>query len=109
MLDNIVNDGMRMAAEMRKRMDEAQREFEANAKAGQPYKDEEDEEEDYDEKATEITKRDQDLLDGADAASIKTSRSEDMLGRAKDGQSTSGTTTTATGFLDAPKIVEFES
>ncbi|RMD39439.1 hypothetical protein DV735_g5697, partial [Chaetothyriales sp. CBS 134920] len=32
LLDNIVNDGMRMAAEMRKRMDEAQREFERNAR-----------------------------------------------------------------------------
>lgn len=94
-LDNIVNDGMRMAAEMRKRMDEAQREFEANnarqgqGQAGGPgpgpasgrEKDEEDDDDDYDERVTDITKRDQDLLDSADAASIKTIRSEDMLGK----------------------------
>ncbi|KAI5289657.1 hypothetical protein KEM52_000704, partial [Ascosphaera acerosa] len=32
-LDNIVSDGMRMAAEVKKRMDEAQRELERNARA----------------------------------------------------------------------------
>lgn len=97
-LDNIVNDGMRMAAEMRKRMDEAQREFEANARQGPhpPLEKEDDEEDDdYDEKTTDITRRDQDLLDSADAASIKTIRSEDMLGRVGgvagfDGMSGSG-------------------
>ena len=70
-LDNIVNDGMRMAAEMRKRMDDAQREFEQNARAqGQrPYKDEDDDEEEFDEKSGN---RDQDLLEGAEVASIKT-------------------------------------
>jgi hypothetical protein len=97
-LDNIVNDGMRMAAEMRKRMDEAQREFEANnarqghgggAAAGAPSareRDEEEDDDDYDERVTDITKRDQDLLDSADAASIKTIRSEDLLGRVGGGE-----------------------
>lgn len=107
-LDNIVNDGMRMAAEMRKRMDETQKEFEQNARQGQQYKDDEEEDEEYDEKATEITKGDQDLLDGADAASIKTIRSEDTLGRARDGSQASASSTAAT-LLEMPKVVEFES
>jgi Ca2+-binding EF-hand superfamily protein len=73
-LDNIVNDGMRMAAEMRKRMDDAQREFERNAREqGQKsYRDEEDDDEDYDEKDVGIGKRDQELLEGAEVASIRT-------------------------------------
>jgi len=80
-LDNIVNDGMRMAAEMRKRMDEAQREFERqaaeNAKQGRRVPgavDDEDDDEDDDE--LHAHRRDQDLLEGAEASSIKTSRSE---------------------------------
>ncbi len=73
-LDNIVNDGMRMAAEMRKRMDDAQKEFERNAREqGQkPYRDDDDDEEDYDEKDTGIGKSDQELLEGAEVASIRT-------------------------------------
>ncbi|KAJ5908330.1 hypothetical protein N7495_001012 [Penicillium taxi] len=46
-LDNIVSDGIRMAAEVKKRMDEAQRELERNA-LGRDGRDEEDEEEDDD-------------------------------------------------------------
>jgi hypothetical protein len=65
---------MRMAAEMRKRMDDAQREFEKNAREqGQrPYRDDDDDEEDYDEKDTGIGKRDAELLEGAEVASIRT-------------------------------------
>jgi TBC1 domain family member 8/9 len=72
-LDNIVNDGMRMAAEMRKRMDDAQREFEQNARAqGQkPYRDDDDEDdEEMDEKGA--VRRDTDLLEGAEVQSIRT-------------------------------------
>jgi len=84
-LDNIVNDGMRMAAEMRKRMDEAQREFERqaaeNAKQGRRVPsavDDEDDDDDDDDDDDELHARrgDQDLLEGAEASSIKTSRSE---------------------------------
>jgi hypothetical protein len=48
-LDNIVSDGIRMAAEVKKRMDEAQRELERNA-LSRPEQDvdEDDDEEDYD-------------------------------------------------------------
>ncbi|KAL6250095.1 GTPase activating protein (GAP) [Rhinocladiella similis] len=73
-LDNIVNDGMRMAVEMRKRMDEAQREFERNAREGQQrgtYRDDDDDDDDQEE-GTDLGKRDQELLEGAEVASIKT-------------------------------------
>ena len=74
-LDNIVSDGMRVAAEVRKRMDEAQRELERNA-LGQ--KEDEDDEDD-DNKATyigdpdrrSVKERDRDLLEGAEVGSLQ--------------------------------------
>jgi hypothetical protein len=45
-LDNIVTDGIRMAAEVKKRMDEAQRDLERNA-LGRDDEDDEDDEDDY--------------------------------------------------------------
>ncbi len=113
-LDNIVNDGMRMAADMRKRMDEAQREFERNAREnGQRDRDDEDDEEEMDEKA--VMKQDQDLLEGAEAASIRTTRSEET-GRSRGGSTASGdtarteTSTTGVSILDLEptKSVEFD-
>jgi TBC1 domain family member 8/9 len=109
-LDNIVNDGMRMAAEMRKRMDEAQKEFEKNAREnGHKDREEEDDEEELDEKA--VMKRDQDLLEGAEAASIKTTRSEETE-RSRGSSVASGLTgkpsMTGISVLDT-KTVEFES
>jgi hypothetical protein len=47
-LDNIVTDGMRVAAEVRRRMDEAQRELEKNALPGQRGDEEEDDDDDQD-------------------------------------------------------------
>ena len=79
-LDNIATEGMRMAAEMRKKMDEAQREFERQNNLGpggrkpQATDDEDDEEEDdgaWSEK-NPTRKADQDLLEGAEVASIRT-------------------------------------
>lgn len=61
MLDNIVTDGMRVAADVKRRMDEAQKELENGASKGPQH--EEDEEEDEDE-----TEGDKDLLEGMDAA-----------------------------------------
>jgi hypothetical protein len=75
-LDNIVNDGMRMAAEMRKRMDEAQKEFERNAReqGGHPptRRDTGDDEDDDDDDGASLGKKDQELLEGAEVASIRT-------------------------------------
>lgn len=88
-LDNIVTDGMRVAAEVRRRMEEAQRELEKNALPGQ-RDDEDDEEEDVpgfekgaggassggrgasagyggDAERRSVLSSDRDLLEGADA------------------------------------------
>jgi hypothetical protein len=75
-LDNIVTDGMRVAAEVRRRMDEAQKELEKNA-VHRPEEDEEDDE-GYDGPRTSgayggdaerrsVRSSDRDLLEGADA------------------------------------------
>ena len=79
-LDNIVTDGMRMAAEVRKRYDEAQKELEKNATAGRG-EDDDDEEPVYDEHGRPVGgKQDEDLLGGpdAEAASIKTRDSQSI-------------------------------
>lgn len=87
-LDNIVTDGMRMAAEMRKRMDEAQKEFERQARENQNQgrvrtglgaaDDEDDDDEDGDDEL-HARRGDRDLLEGAEASSIRTSKSEGSL------------------------------
>lgn len=70
-LDNIVSDGMRVAGEVRKRMDEAQREMEKNAIAHRH--DDEDEEDrgmgGYGEETDRrsVREADRDLLEGAEA------------------------------------------
>jgi len=75
-LDNIVTDGMRVAAEVRRRMDEAQKELEMNA-VHRPEEEEEDDE-GYDGTRTSgayggdaerrsVRSSDRDLLEGADA------------------------------------------
>ncbi|EMD66731.1 hypothetical protein COCSADRAFT_198125 [Bipolaris sorokiniana ND90Pr] len=66
MLDNIVNDGMRVATEVRRRYDEAQKELDKEARHG---KDDEEEEEDVDVK-------DLDLLEGAETAGVGASKGE---------------------------------
>lgn len=75
-LDNIVTDGMRVAAEVRRRMDEAQKEMEKNA-VHRP-EEEEDEDETYDGHRTSgadaerrsVRSEDRDLLEGADAEAM---------------------------------------
>ncbi|KXX74354.1 GTPase-activating protein GYP2 [Madurella mycetomatis] len=84
-LDNIVTDGMRVAAEVRRRMEEAQKELEKNALPGQrTEEDDEDDEEDAglerssgaagkgvayqgDAERRSVRSSDRDLLTGADA------------------------------------------
>ncbi|KAI1278867.1 hypothetical protein F5Y07DRAFT_56572 [Xylaria sp. FL0933] len=77
-LDNIVTDASRVAAEVRRRMEEAQRELEKNALPGQRDEDEEDEEDlqgpvkstsaySGDAERRSVRSSDRDLLDGADA------------------------------------------
>ncbi|KAE8838008.1 hypothetical protein PTNB73_03984 [Pyrenophora teres f. teres] len=69
MLDNIVNDGMRVATEVRRRYDEAQKEMDKEAKHG---REDEDDEEDVDAK-------DLDLLEGAETADVGVSKAEPPL------------------------------
>jgi hypothetical protein len=64
MLDNIVNDGMRVAAEVRRRYDEAQKELDKEARHG---REDEDEEEDA---------KDADLLEGAETAGVDATKSD---------------------------------
>lgn len=83
-LDNIVSEGMkngmRMAADMRKRMDEAQLEYEKqareNARQGRRSGTIDEDDEDDDDDELHARRGDQDLLEGAEASSIKTARSE---------------------------------
>ena len=73
MLDNIVSDGMRVAAEVKRRMDEAQRELDREARQGR----EEDEEE-----GEEASGKDRELLEGAETADVEVGRGVggDLLG-----------------------------
>lgn len=77
-LDNIVTDGMRVAAEVRRRMDEAQKEMERNAvhRPGVSGQDEDEEDEDDGLRVSggyggdaerSVRSEDRDLLEGADA------------------------------------------
>ncbi len=78
-LDNIVTDGMRVAAEVRKRVEDVQREIEKNAFAGQqqqqPRRDQDDDDDDddgprssaVDTERRSVRSEDRDLLEGADA------------------------------------------
>ncbi|KAK2868114.1 hypothetical protein FQN49_003144 [Arthroderma sp. PD_2] len=81
-LDNIVSDGMRMAAEVRKKMEEAQREMERNALGNRADEDDDDDEDDaayYERRnndtsklrAPSIREGDRDLLEGAEVASLR--------------------------------------
>jgi TBC1 domain family member 8/9 len=89
-LDNIVTDGMRMATEMRKRMDEAQREFEANARnqqGGGRYRDDEDDDDYDDDKG-----RDGDLLEGAEVQSLRTNTASSEISSRERGLSAASST-----------------
>ena len=65
MLDNIVSDGMRVAAEVRRRMDEASQDLDKEARHGR-------EEEEEDEESGHG--KDADLLEGAETADVDTSK-----------------------------------
>ncbi|KAI5464550.1 GTPase activating protein [Mariannaea sp. PMI_226] len=89
-LDNIVTDGMRVATEVRRRMEEAQKELEKNALPGQRDEDDDDDDDIGVEvgvrrgpagTSTDIERRsvrssDRDLLDGADAEAGDSSKAQ---------------------------------
>ncbi|KZL87485.1 tbc domain-containing protein [Colletotrichum incanum] len=113
-LDNIVTDGMRVAAEVRRRMDEAQKELEKNALPGQRDEDEEDDADigveigirkgtaggSADIERRSVRSEDRDLLDGADAEA-------GANGNSKEGQLVD-IEPTARSEASAKGVVEFE-
>ncbi|OLN96582.1 putative GTPase-activating protein [Colletotrichum chlorophyti] len=113
-LDNIVTDGMRVAAEVRRRMEEAQKELEKNALPGQ-RDDEEDDDADIgveigirkgtasgsaDIERRSVRSEDRDLLDGADAEA-------GASGNSKEGQLVE-IEPTSRGETGSKGVVEFE-
>jgi predicted phage gp36 major capsid-like protein len=100
MLDNIVTDGMRVAAEVRRRYDEAQKELDKEARHG---RDDDDDEEDA---------KDADLLEGAETADVQTEKAvaPDLLAPV-GGESASGVIKTSRNrsASDASRrVLEFE-
>lgn len=91
-LDNIVTDGMRVATEVRRRMDEAAAEMERQARADE---DEDEDEGDIDlnaESGSAPGPKDHDLLEGAEAKAVDTSH----------GQGPEASQHGQTSILDAP-------
>jgi hypothetical protein len=79
MLDNIVTDGMRVASEVRRRMEEAQRELD-RASGGQSQRHDEEDEDDEDADRKSIYTKDKDLLEGAEAEAVDSgSRAPSLL------------------------------
>ncbi|XP_044721588.1 rab-GTPase-TBC domain-containing protein [Hirsutella rhossiliensis] len=72
-LDNIVTDGMRVATEVRRRMEEAQKELEKNALPDQRQDDDDEDDDDIG-----VASTDRDLLDGLDAEAGAPSKDEEQ-------------------------------
>ncbi|KAG9237903.1 rab-GTPase-TBC domain-containing protein [Amylocarpus encephaloides] len=112
-LDNIVTDGMRVAAEVRRRMDEAQKEMEKNA-VHRPDEDEEEEEVvigPRDPERKSVRSEDRDLLEGADAEVMSIRGSEDIAKEKNESLSlTAGSNAgrLRRGSAASSKVVEFE-
>ena len=118
-LDNIVTDGMRVAQEVVRRMEEAQKELERNAAPGQRNEEEEDEDEEDpapsgksgayrgDAERRSVRSSDRDLLSGADAEASDVNLVASGTGRASVGsEGSSGGN--AGGLGGAGKVVGVE-
>ncbi|TAQ84522.1 hypothetical protein B7494_g7163 [Chlorociboria aeruginascens] len=115
-LDNIVTDGMRVAAEVRRRMDEAQKELEKNAV--QRPDDDDEEEEGYDGGRTptygrdaerrSVRSEDRDLLEGADAEAASIRGQEGTSDIKNMASPTSSRTDGESSSTDTEKVLEFE-
>lgn len=117
-LDNIVTDGMRVAAEVRRRMDEAQKELEKNA-VNRPDDDEDDDEgydipraSNGDAERRSVRSEDRDLLEGADAEAMSIRGQEGVSAEVKPQTALSPTTSTAERSRRSSgassKVIEFE-
>ena len=111
MLDNIVTDGMRVATEVRRRYEEAQRELEqASGPQGQRDDDEDEDEDDGAEKKS-LYAKDDDLLMGADAEAIAAgaSKAPSLMEPEKDGGSSSASVRSRSESSGEKEgVVEFE-
>lgn len=102
MLDNIVSDGMRVAAEVKRRMDEAQKELDKEARHGREEDDEEEE---------PSNAKDADLLEGAETAGVDTSKGSappDLLTPDEPGGGEIKTSRNRSASDASRKVVEFE-
>jgi hypothetical protein len=107
MLDNIVTDGMRVATEVRRRMEEAQRELE-NASGPQTH-DRDDEEDDDEADRKSVFTKDTDLLEGADAEAISAnSRAPSLMEPESSVASTRSRTGSGSDEKGGGGVVEFE-
>lgn len=98
MLDNIVNDGMRVAAEVRRRYDEAQKELDAQSQHAR------DDDEDHEEE------KDTDLLEGAETADVVSIKEENLTDLLSPGIDKEIKSTKDRRASDASRrVVEFES
>ncbi|KAL8998107.1 MAG: hypothetical protein Q9169_002800 [Polycauliona sp. 2 TL-2023] len=90
-LDNIVNDGMRVAQEVKKRMDEAQRELEKSAtEVPRQHADEDEEDDEHrghggDDRRS-VLEKDRDLLEGAEAEVVVEGKGVEAGGGGDGGQ-----------------------
>lgn len=101
MLDNIVTDGMRVAAEVRRRYDEAQKELDKEARHGKD--DEEDEE--------EVNAKDLDLLEGAETTGVESAKSvppPELLSPTRASGEEIKTTRNRSGSDASRRVLEFE-
>ncbi|KAF2139153.1 uncharacterized protein K452DRAFT_360858 [Aplosporella prunicola CBS 121167] len=88
MLDNIVSDGMRVAAEVKKRMEDAQREMERSqggargagggGSGGGSGEDEDADADDHDNDGRSVHEQDRDLLEGAETADVEEKREQEQ-------------------------------
>lgn len=98
MLDGIVNDGMRVAAEVRRRYDEAQKELDAQS---QHARDDDDEGDDH---------KDADLLEGAETADVASIKEENLSELLSPGAEKEIRSTKDRRASDASRrVLEFES
>lgn len=98
MLDNIVNDGMRVAAEVRRRYDEAQKELDAQSQHAR------DDDEDHEEE------KDADLLEGAETADVASTKEENLSELLSPGAEKESRSTKDRRASDASRrVLEFES
>ncbi|KAF4998155.1 hypothetical protein FGRMN_3359 [Fusarium graminum] len=124
-LDNIVTDGMRVATEVRRRMDEAQKELEKNALPGQRPEDDDEDDDDLgveigvrkgpsssstDVEGRSVRSSDRDLLDGADAEAGASAKSQEpsLLDVTPNDGRPRASTANSTASAGGSAVVEFE-